>query len=222
MRRFFRNNGLSVVMFGLFFVFVAAQSVAGYLTYNEDQQEHREAEVGYLEYLGTGHFIEAVFENWESEFLQMGAYVLLTAYLFQKGSAESRDPDEQGEEEDDPDTAARRADMPWPVRRGGAALKLYENSLALALFALFLISFALHAVGGAREYSEEQMQHGQPAVSAIGYLGTARFWFESLENWQSEFLSVGVIVVLSIVLRQRDSPESKRVKAAHSQTGSQQ
>ncbi|MDP9374531.1 MAG: hypothetical protein M3Q65_19190 [Chloroflexota bacterium] len=222
MGRVLRNNGLSIVMFGLFFAFVAAQSVAGYLNYQQDQQEHQAPAGGYLGYLGSGDFIEAVFENWESEFLQMGAYVLLTAFLFQQGSAESRDPDEQGEEADDPDTARWRANLPGPVRHGGVALKLYEHSLALALFALFLFSFALHAIGGARRYSEEQLQHGEPAVSALHYLGTSRFWFESFQNWQSEFLAVGMLVILSIVLRQRDSPESKRVEAAHRQTGSQQ
>jgi len=219
MGRFFRNNGLSVVMLMLFLVSLLGQSITGYHEYNQDQQEHGQPTVSYAEYHTTGHFVEAVFENWESEFLQMAAYVLLTAYLFQKGSAESKDPDEPAPQDQDPAATKNKRDAPWPVRRGGLALKLYQNSLFLALFLLFLILFALHAAGGAKEYNEEQKAHGAPVVSTVEYLGTPRFWFESFQNWQSEFLSVAAIVVLSIWLRQKGSPESKPVAAPHDQTG---
>ena len=150
----------------------------------------------------------------------MSAYVLLTAYLFQKGSAESKDPDGDNHSDADPATAKNKKDAPWPVRRGGLVLKLYENSLFLALIVLFLISFLLHAAGGAKEYNADQQAHGSPiTVTTVGYLGTSRFWFESFQNWQSEFLSVAAIVLLSIWLRQKGSPESKPVAAPHSQTG---
>jgi hypothetical protein len=109
--------------------------------------------------------------------------------------------------------------VPWPVRRGGIAVRLYAHSLSLALFLLFFVSLALHAVGGAREASTERVEHGRYGVSFVGYLGSARFWFESLQNWQSEFLSVGVLVVLSIFLRQRGSPESKPVDPPHREDG---
>jgi hypothetical protein len=216
MRRVLRDNGLSIVMFGLFFVFVAAQSVAGFLDYNSTEREHGRPPVGYIGYLTSGDFVEAVFENWESEFLQMGLYVALTAFLFQRGSAESRDP-----EAEDPDAGygGDRADAPWPVRRGGLALKLYENSLSIALLSLFVFSFAMHAIGGAEAYSQEQLEHGARPVSTLQYLGTSRFWFESFQNWQSEFLAIGAMVVLSIFLRQKHSPESKPVAAPHAKTG---
>jgi hypothetical protein len=158
-------------------------------------------------------------ENWESEFLQMFAYVLLTAFLFQKGSAESKNPDQPEAVDRDPRQSRHRKDAPWPVRRGGVVLKLYENSLALALFLLFVIAFVLHAIGGASEYSEQQIAHGGKAVTALQYIATARFWFESLQNWQSEFFSIGILVVLSIFLRQKGSPESKPVDSPHSMTG---
>ncbi len=219
MSRFFRNNGLSIVMLALFLLSLMGQSITGFHQYNEEQQEHGQPTVTYAEYHTTGHFVEAVFENWESEFLQMAAYVLLTAYLFQKGSAESKDPDEPAPQDQDPAAAKNKGDAPWPVRRGGLALKLYQNSLFLTLFLFFLISFALHASGGAKEYNEEQKAHGAPVVSTVEYLGTSRFWFESFQNWQSEFLSVAAIVVLSIWLRQKGSPESKPVAAPHDQTG---
>jgi hypothetical protein len=220
MRRILRQNGLSIVMFGLFLCSVVGQSIMGFHEYNDDQQEHGQAGVSYVEYLGSGHFVEAIFENWESEFLQMGAYVILTAFLYQKGSPESKKLDEKESVDKDPSNAGRKKKgAPWPVRRGGFVLKIYENSLSLALFTLFLISFALHAAGGARLYSHEQMLHGSPSVSTLQYLGTSRFWFESLQNWQSEFLSVFTLVILSIFLRQRGSPESKPVDSPHSKTG---
>ena len=219
MGRFFRNNGLSIAMLMLFFFSLLGQSIAGYYEYNQDQQEHRQPTVTYAEYHTTGHFVEATFENWESEFLQMAAYVLLTAYLFQKGSAESKDPDEAAPQDRDPAASRNKKNVPWPVRRGGLALKLYQNSLFLAFVLLFLLSFALHAAGGVKEYNEEQLAHGAPVVSLVEYIGTSRFWFESFQNWQSEFLSVGAIVILSIFLRQKGSPESKPVDAPHSETG---
>jgi hypothetical protein len=150
----------------------------------------------------------------------MGVYVLLTAFLYQKGSSESKDPDGEGEEVDeDPREARDRPGTPGTVRRGGLGLLLYENSLALALFALFVLSFALHVIGGAADYNENQLAHGGQTIATLGYLATAQMWFESFQNWQSEFLSVGALVVLSIFLRQRGSPESKPVAAAHSETG---
>jgi hypothetical protein len=171
------------------------------------------------EYLSSGHFVEAVFENWESEFLQMAAFVLLTAYLYQKGSPESR----KLEGEPDLDKHPRRSpdkDAPWPVHRGGLLLKIYSHSLSLALILLFVVSFLLHAAGGAREFNQEQLQHGSGAgVGLVSYMGTSRFWFESFQNWQSEFLSVAVLIVLSIFLRERHSPESKPVDEPHHETG---
>jgi hypothetical protein len=112
-----------------------------------------------------------------------------------------------------------KSDAPWPVRKGGLILKLYEHSLSLALLLLFALSFGLHALGGAKEYSRQELVHGGQSLSAWQYLGTAQFWFESLQNWQSEFFSIGVMVVLSIFLRQRGSPESKPVDSPHHQTG---
>jgi hypothetical protein len=149
----------------------------------------------------------------------MGLYVVLTAYLHQKGSAESKALDQPEAVDEDPRKARDRKDAPWPVRRGGLVLKLYEHSLSAVLFLLFILSFLLHAAGGAREYSQEQLLHGGEPVSMLGYLATSQFWFESFQNWQSEFLSIAVIVVLSIFLRERGSPESKPVAASHQETG---
>jgi hypothetical protein len=118
----------------------------------------------------------------------------------------------------DPRPSRNEKDVPWPVRRGGLVLKLYEYSLTLAFFSLFLISWVLHAASGAREYGNNQLQHGGNPVTFIEYIGTSQFWFESFQNWQSEFFSIGMMVVLSIFLRQRGSPESKPVDAPHHET----
>jgi hypothetical protein len=220
-QRVFREHGLSIALFGLFLFSIFGQSIAGLQEYNEEQQEHGEARIGYFPYLASGHFLEAVFENWESEFLQMGSYVVLTIFLRQRGSAESKPMEGQEAVDEDPRRSREDPNAPWPVRRGGLALKVYENSLTFALFLLFFVSFALHAAAGAREYSQEQVQHGQQEVSMAEYLTTSRLWFESFQNWQSEFLSIGVLVVLSVFLRQRGSPESKPVHVPHGQTGHQ-
>ena len=220
MRRILRDQSLTLAMLGIFAVLLVAQSLTGEREYNQDQAEHGEATVGYAEYLQTGHFVEATFENWESEFLQMGMYVLLTAYLFQRGSSESKDPDDDDEAVDqDPRLARNQQDAPWPVRRSGFVLTLYNNSLSGALLLIFLICFVLHAWGGAMEYSQEQIAHGGEGVSTLGFMETSSFWFQSFQNWQSEFLAVGALSILSVFLRQKGSPESKPVADPHRSTG---
>jgi hypothetical protein len=220
MPRFLRDNSLSLVLIVLFLVTLAGQSATGWRSYNQDQQDHQQPTVGYGAYLTTGHFVEAVFENWESEFLQDAVYVMLTVFLFQRGSSESKDPDREEAVDADPAESVGDPNAPWLVRRGGLGLLVYKNSLFLAFLLFFLVSFGLHALGGAEEYSSEQLQHGGQAVTTWEYLRTARFWFESFQNWQSEMLALLSIVVLSIFLRQQGSPESKPVASPHSETGS--
>lgn len=209
-RRFLYENSLSVVLFGIFLACWALQIIFGLRTYNADQRDHGEAQVTLTKYLTTGHFIEATAENWESEFLQMGAFVWFTAFLFQKGSPESHDPYEP--EQPDPPL---RDDSPWAAKKGGWILVVYARSLTIAFLLMFLVSWTLHAIGGAWAYSENQIQHGQPPVSVIEFLGRSEFWFQSFQNWQSEFLAIFAMVVLAIFLRQKNSPESKPVTAPH-------
>lgn len=220
MKKALQYNGLSIVMFGLFAVFLVGMSAAGVRQYNQEQTDHGQQAVSYVKYLQTGAFVEATFENWESEFLQMGGFVLLTVWLRQKGSPESKKFAGHEPVDEDP-RDSDRDDAPWAARMGGVPTWLYERSLSIALFGLFFLSFALHAAGGAKEYSADQLAHGGQAVGTLGYLATSQFWFESFQNWQSEFLSVGVLVVLSVYLRQKGSPESKPVAAAHAETGAE-
>jgi hypothetical protein len=220
MRRLLRENGLSIVMFGLFFVFLLLQSLTGWLTSNHDRREHHQPAESYVGYLGGGGFAEATFENWESEFLQMAGFVLLTVALRQKGSPESKRLEGEEPVDEDPQRARDRRGVPGPVRRGGLALAVYEHSLSLALIALFLLSFLFHALGGHAEHNQQQLEHGAPPESLIGFMTGAQFWFQSFQNWQSEFLAVFSLTVLGIFLRQRGSPESKPVAAPHFETGS--
>jgi hypothetical protein len=215
-----RDNGLLLACLALFFVFFLGMVVSGTATYNQEQKEHGSPEqISVLKYLTTGDFVEATFENWESEFLQMGMYVVLTAFLYQKGSSESKPINKPAPQDEDPRDVTPTRWTPWPVRRGGWVLVLYEHSLSIAFFALFSASVALHALGGVKAFNEEQLQHGEAAISVWRYMTTSQFWFESMQNWQSEFIAVAAIVGLSIFLRQRGSAESKPVAESHRHTG---
>ena len=214
-----RENGLSITLFALFVVSVVGQYFTGWHENNEDLLAHGRPAITALEYLGDGHFWEAIFENWESEFLQMAAYVLLTVVLFQKGASDSKRIDAVERVDRVLPKGGQSDDTPWPVKRGGWVLKVYENSLSLALLLLFVLSFVFHAVAGASAHNAEQAEHGLPQITTMEFMGTSTFWFQSFQNWQSEFLSIGVLTVLSIFLRQKGSPESKPVDTPHSETG---
>jgi hypothetical protein len=188
---------------------------------NEERQMHGLEALSAAAYFGGGEFLAVVFENWESEFLQMAAYVLLTVFLRQRGSHQSKGLEGEDEVDADPVAARGDPDAPWPVRAGSPALLwLYSNSLGLALSALFAASFVLHWVNSARHAGEEAAAHGRAAPALLEHLVSAQLWFESFQNWQSEFLSTFALVVLGIYLRQRGSPESKPVAAPHDRTGS--
>lgn len=208
------ENSLSLALLGVFVLLVFGQSVAGYHTYHRDVLARGAPAMGYWQYVASGHFLEAVAENWEAEFLQLGIFVVLTARLFQRGSSKSKDP-YRLEPADARPPDRPPADAPWPVRRGGWVLALYAHSLSIALLALFAGAFALHAVAGTAHYNHERAARGEPAITVPQYVGTARFWFESFQNWQSEFLAAGLLVVAGVWLRERGSPESKPVHCPH-------
>ena len=219
MRVIWKNNSLSIVLFALFFLCLIGQYLAGWYAHNEEQRQHRAPQVTFTAYAREGHFLEALFENWESEFLQISAFVVLTAFLFQKGSAESKPIGAKERVDEIKPESIYDPKMPWPVRNGGLVLTLYSYSLSIAILLLFIISFLMHGVGGARHYNQEQAEHGQPAATTLEYMSTSTFWFESFQNWQSEFLSIAVMVVFTIFLRQIGSPESKPVDTPHGETG---
>jgi hypothetical protein len=205
-----RSNGLSLALFALFLVSIVGQAFAGWYALGEELAIDGQAPPDFRTYLSTGHFLSATFENWESEFLQMTVYVVLTAVLIQKGSPESRNLDESPKELD-----AWSDDAPWPARKGGVWLRLYAHSLSITLLALFISSFWLHLLGSTWRANEQARLHASPIKTAAERLVDSEFWYESFQNWQSEFLSIGALVVLGIFLRERGSPESKPVHAPH-------
>ena len=219
LRRFLFENGLSIAALTFFVLSFVGQVLAGHRTYNDEQRQHGQPTESLGAYLTSGDFIEATAENMESEFLQMGLFVLLTAYLYQRGSSESKMIEEPDAVDQDPREAQDDPDAPWPVRRGGLWLSLYRRSLGGALLLMFAVAFTAHAIGGAMAFNEEQQAHGGGTVSVGGYLLTSQFWFESFQNWQSEFFSVAVLVLMSIWLRQQGSAQSKPVAASMRDTG---
>ena len=215
-----RDNGLTIVLAALFGGAIVAMGLTGWVAHNADLADHHGTPLGLLGYLRSGGFASAVFENWESEFLQMGLYVLLTVWLRQRGSAESRKVEEDNDDSEEEDgREVEPGPTPGPVRRGGVWAGLYANSLSIALLSLFAISFAGHAYGSWQQEVEQAQREGLPVPSLSEHLVSAQFWFESFQNWQSEFLAVLSLVVLSIWLRQAHSPQSKPVRAPHAQTG---
>lgn len=209
MRTFIRDNGLTLALGLMFFASVAAMVLTGRAASNKELLEHGKEGLGLAAYVSSGEFLSALFENWESEFLQMAAYVVLTAILFQRGSSESRDPDNPSRPSDE---------VPWRVRFPVAAW-IYAHSLGLVLALLFLVSFLLHWWFSMTAANAEALRHGGEIQTIGSYLFDPQLWFESFQNWQSEFLSTALLVVLSIFLRHQSSPESKPVAAANAETG---
>lgn len=213
---FFYRNGLSIVFIVLFLVTLTAQAFIGWKEHNQEILDEHGKEIAFLLYLQTGHFISSTFENFQSEFLQMALYVLLTVGLRQKGSAESKSLDQKEEVDREPIPGKG---APWPVRKGGLYLTLYSNSLSIVFFLLFAFSWWMHFYGSWMDNNAENALKNKPFQTALEYVAEPRFWFETFQNWQSEFLSVLSIVVLTIFLRQKGSPESKPVDAPDAETG---
>jgi hypothetical protein len=213
---FWYRNSLTIVFTALFVITLAAQALTGFNVHNQELEEAGKSALSLGTYLFSGHFISATFENFESEFLQMFLYVILTIKLRQIGSAESKALREKEPEDRDP---IKRKDAPWPVKQGGWILKLYSNSLSICFAILFFTCWYLHFYGSWQDFNVEQQLKNLPKETMINYICNANFWFETFQNWQSEFLSVASIVFLTIYLRQKGSPESKPVDAPHMETG---
>jgi hypothetical protein len=215
-KTWYQRNSLSIVVTVLFILALVAQLYFGWLVNNAELDEEGARPLGIWNYARTGHFVAATFENFQSEFLQMFLYVVLTISLRQVGSAESKPLDGKAEVDRVPKP---HPDAPGPVRQGGWRLYIYSHSLTIAFLLLFLISWSLHLYGSWRHFNELRRAAGERAASLRYFLREPHFWFETFQNWQSEFLSVASIVLLTIFLRQKGSPESKPVDAPHWQTG---
>jgi hypothetical protein len=221
MRGFLRLNSLSLAFLTLFLGALCLQALAGYHEFNDHQDQHSEPNVSFGRYVTSSQFGAAVMENWQSEYLQFTLFVLLTIWLVQRGSPESKPPGEAGRESDADQLVGEHAhdESPRWAKLDGFRRRLYENSLLIVMGAIWVSTWVTQSITGSTEYNADRLSHRQDAVSWLEYLGSADFWEKTLQNWQSEFLAVGSMAVLAIYLRQRGSPESKPVGAAHHATG---
>jgi hypothetical protein len=219
--RWVRDQSLSIFFLVLFLAALVGQSYAGHLEYNEELQAHDDPTISWGRYAVSSKFGVAVMENWQSEYLQFLLFIAVTVWLVQRGSNESKKPDELGRESDEQQKVKGHAHTRSPAwaRVGGLRLHLYENSLLYVMGTIFLASWFASSVTGWTEYNANQLDHQQATVSWLTYIGGPDFWEKSLQNWQSEFLAVGCMAVFTIYLRQRGSPESKPVGAPHDETG---
>ncbi len=218
--RFARDNSLSIFFLAIFLASLASQGIAGHGQFNHDQLLHHGDPISLGRYLTTSEFAADVAENWQSEYLQFTLYVVGTVWLLQRGSPESKPLDDVGLESDEDQRVGAHADERSPrwARAGGLRTALYSNSLLIVMTALWLGSWLAQSIAGASGYNAEQLDHHAATVSWLGYLGSSDFWSRTLQNWQSEFLAVGSMAILSVYLRQRGSPESKPVGAPHDAT----
>lgn len=220
-RRFARSNSLGLVFGGLFLAALAGQAITGLAEFNNQQVADGLATVTFGRYVTSADFAVDVAENWQSEYLQFLLYIVLTVWLVQRGSPESKKPGEQGRESDQEQKIGAYAgpDSPRWARTGGWRTRIYSSSLGLVMGTVFLACWLVQSVAGWSAFNEEQLKQLQDPQSWPAYLGSADFWNRSLQNWQSEFLAVGSMAVLSIYLRERGSPESKPVGSSHDATG---
>jgi hypothetical protein len=220
-RRALRDNGLTLVFGGLFLLALIGQAVSGSFQYNNQAIADGADPIGFWQYITTSDFAVDVAENWQSEYLQFLLYILLTVWLVQRGSPESKKVDEVGRESDEDQLVGQHSkqDSPAWARLRGWRLSTYSRSLSLVMGTIFIGSWLAQSVAGRSAYNEEQLRQLETPVSWVGYVTSADFWNRTLQNWQSEFLAVASMVALSIYLRERGSPESKPVGASHASTG---
>jgi hypothetical protein len=221
-KRFLRENSLSLVFGALFLLVLIGQAFAGHADYNQRQLAEGLQPISIGRYVSSASFAVDVAENWQSEYLQFFLFIFLTVWLVQKGSPESKQLDQVGRESEQEQKIGSYADdddSPKWARAHGWRLTLFSNSLGLVMGLLFLLSWLVQSIAGVAAYNEEQLGNLQDPVSWAQYLSEADFWNRTLQNWQSELLAVASMAVLAIYLRQRGSPESKPVGSAHSATG---
>ena len=221
MRAFLRHNGLSLVFLGLFVAAVVLQAIAGHADFNEDQDRHGDPRITLGRYLVSSEFANALMENWQSEYLQFTLFILLTIWLVQRGSPESKKLGKAGRESDEAQRVGEHADPESPrwAKVAGLRRTIYENSLLIVMGGLWIGTWIAQSITGVTEYNAERLDHLQAPVSWSDYLTRPDFWEKTLQNWQSEFLAVGSMAILAVYLRQRGSPESKPVGAPHHATG---
>ncbi|MDN3310378.1 hypothetical protein QWJ90_05510 [Microbacterium oryzae] len=220
MRAFIRDNALSLLFLGIFLATLVAQAFVGHADNNEELLRHGRPEVSLGEFVTSSAFVVDVAENWQSEFLQFFVFILATVWLVQRGSPESKQPDDEGRGDDEDQLAGRyaRPDSPRWARASGWRRSLYGNSLLIWMGAIFALSWFAQSLAGLVVANDEAAHHGEAPQTWLDYVASPEFWNRTLQNWQSEFLAVGCMIAFSIYLRQRGSAESKPLGLPHSET----
>jgi uncharacterized protein DUF6766 len=220
-RKAITNNSLTLFFLALFIGTVIAQALVGHEAFNDEQNQHDEPRISLARYVVSSSFGAALMENWQSEYLQFTLFVLMTVWLLQRGSPESKQLHKAGRESDEEQRVGEHADEDSPrwARVHGWRRRIYENSLLLVMATIWVGTWVAQSLTGMTEYNAEQLTHHQDTVSWWSYVGTPSFWERTLQNWQSEFLAVASMAILAVYLRQRGSPESKPVGASHEATG---
>jgi hypothetical protein len=221
MREFLRNNALGLVFGALFLATLAGQAFAGLAQFNDQQVAQGAEPLTFGEYVSSSSFAVDVSENWQSEYLQFFLYIWGTVWLVQRGSPESKELSQVGRESDEDQLVGPHANDASPqwARTGDWRTAVFSRSLGLVMGGIFLLSWAVMSITGWAAYNAEQLGQRQDPVSWTEYLVEADFWNRTMQNWQSEMLAVGSMAVLAVYLRERGSPESKPVGAAHHDTG---
>jgi hypothetical protein len=219
-KRFARDNALSLFFGALLLAAVAGETLAGQRVYNAQSTEHGAGGISWIHYLQTPEFAGDLLENWQSEFLQFSLYIFATIWLIQRGSNESKKPGREGLESDKEQRVGAHAGAASPAwaKVGGVRRWIYSNSLILVMTTIFLLSWFGQSLNGWRSFNHRQDAHQGTHISYGAYLLDADFWNRTLQNWQSEFLAVGAMAIFTVYLRQRGSPESKPVGAPHDET----
>jgi hypothetical protein len=222
MRRWIREQSLTLFFLAIFALSLIGQSFAGLHDFNEEQATHGGEPYSYWRFLVSSEFGGDVMENWQSEFLQFSLIILATVWLVQRGSTESKKLEDAGAMSDKDARVGEHAPATAPrwAKVKDWRLRLYENSLGLAMLTIFFGTWLAQSLTNWTAYNNEQIEHGAHPVTWVSFLGRADFWNRTLQNWQSEFLAVATMAAFSIYLRQRGSPESKPVGAPHDETGS--
>ena len=202
----FKDNSLTIILFALFVLCIAAQTFAGWRLQNETLAAHGRASVGYWHNLFTGAFLEGLASNWQAAFLQLASLIVFSGFLYQRGAPHSRDP-------------LKAKSKQQRLEEAGRYTWFYRHSLFMAFLALFALTLALHVVVGDKAYNQDRAFTGQPPLSIAAFLLSAKFWSSTLQTWQAEYLAIALFVMFSVFLRQQDSAESKPVESSNATTG---
>ncbi len=223
MKRFLKDNGLTLFFAAIFLLALTGQALTGHADHNDQLMTDGADPISLVRYITSSDFAVDVAENWQSEYLQFTLYILVTVWLVQRGSSESKTPDQVGLESDQDQKVGPYADNDSPAwaKARGMRLRIYSHSLVAVMAVIFFLSWLAQSIAGRVAFNHEAIRQQEPTLSWFGYVWSADFWNRTFQNWQSEFLAVASMAVFAIYLRERGSPESKPVGTAHTATGAE-